>query len=144
MKKTILLLSFLACFSIKNTAQTKGEKAVAEAVETLRKAMVDGDGKALTAIAADELSYGHSSGTIEDKAKFVEAFTSGKSDFVKIDLSEQTIKVAGKTAIVRHNLLGETKNAGQAPGTIKIHVMTIWQKQSGSWKLLARQAVKIP
>lgn len=144
MKKTILLLTFLASFSIKNTAQTKAEKAVAEAVETLRKAMVDSDGKSLTAIAAEELSYGHSSGTIEDKAKFVQAFTSGQTDFVKIDLSEQTIKVSGKIAIVRHNLFGETKNAGKDPGTIKIHIMTIWRKQSGGWKLLARQAVKIP
>ncbi len=124
-------------------AQAKAEKMVAEAVENLRLAMVSGERKALTDIAAEELSYGHSSGTIEDKAKFVEAIASGKSDFTKIDLTEQTIKIVGKTAIVRHKLSGETMDNGKA-GTIKLFVLLIWQKQGGKWKLLARQAAKQP
>lgn len=144
MKKTTLLLLFLACFSIKNIAQNKAEQAVAVAVETLRKAMIDGDRTALTNIAAAELSYGHSSGAIDDKNIFVEKIASGTSNFEKIDLSQQTIKIAGKTAIVRHNFFAETHDKGKDPGTIKLHIMTIWQKQKGGWKLLARQAVKIP
>jgi hypothetical protein len=35
--------------------------------------MLDGDKASLDKIAAPELSYGHSSGTIEDKAAFIEA-----------------------------------------------------------------------
>ena len=142
--KKILHLLIVFTFSITVlSAQTKAEKAVTAAVETLRQAMISGDRAALSNIAAEALSYGHSSGLLEDKAKFVEAIASGKSDFVKIDLTEQTIRVVRKTAIVRHNLFAETNNSG-TPGTIKLHIMTIWQKQSGQWKLLARQAVKLP
>jgi ketosteroid isomerase-like protein len=144
MKNIILLLTLSAFFSTENLAQTKVEKAVTTAVETLRKAMIDGDRTALTNIAHDNLSYGHSSGALDDKAIFVEKIASGKSNFEKIDLTDQTIKVSGKTALVRHNFLGETKDAGKEPGIIKIHILTVWQKQGGSWKLLARQAVKIP
>ena len=68
---------------------------------------------------------------------------SGKSVFKKIDLSEQTIQIVGKTAIVRHILNAETHDAGKDPSTVKLKVMTVWVKQSGKWKLLARQAVKI-
>ena len=143
MKKILSLAFVFAFFSASLVAQSKKEKAVAAAVENLRLAMVSGDRTALSNVAAEELSYGHSSGKIEDKAAFVEAIASGKSGFVKIDLSEQTIKIVRKTAIVRHNLFAETNNSGVA-GTIKLHIMTIWQKQGGQWKLLARQAVKIP
>lgn len=123
-------------------AQTKDEKAVAAAVETLRKAMVDGDQQSLEAIAADQLSYGHSGGNVEDKAAFVHALTSGKSDFVTIDLTEQTITVSGTTAIVRHKLDATTNDNGK-PGTVSLKIMTVWQKQKGHWVLLARQAVKL-
>jgi ketosteroid isomerase-like protein len=142
MKKTTLLFLFLACFSVKNIAQNKTEQAIATAVETLRKAMIDGDRAALTAIAAEELSYGHSSGLIENKAEFVEKIASGKSDFVKIDIQEQTIKIVGKTAIVRHKMFGDTNDNGKA-GNLKLYVLLIFQKQKGDWKLLARQAAKI-
>ena len=122
-------------------SQTKAETAVANAVETLRKAMVDGDKVALEKITTPALSYGHSGGKVEDQAAFIGALTSGKSDFVKIDLTEQTIKVVKKTAIVRHKLSAETNDSGK-PGTVHLNILTIWQKQKGDWKLLARQAVK--
>lgn len=123
-------------------AQSKDETAVAAAVETLRKAMVDGDRTALDKIATAELTYGHSSGKLEDKVAFVEAIASGKSDFVTIDLTEQTITVSGDVAIVRHKLAGTTNDGGK-PGTVNLAILTVWKKQGKEWKLLARQAVKI-
>lgn len=123
-------------------AQSKDEIAVTNAVEALKKAMIDADKTALENLAADGLSYGHSSGKVEDKAEFVRAIVSGESDFVTIDLTEQTIKIVGNSAIVRHKLFAKTNNKGQA-GTANIAILLVWQKQKGRWKLLARQAVKI-
>jgi hypothetical protein len=140
--KQLLGLFLCLVLAITIKAQTKDEKEVAAAVETLKKAMLDGNRKDLENIAANELSYGHSNGLIEDKAAFVEALASGKNDFVTINLAEQTIKVAGNTALVRHKLTGETNNGGQA-GTVNLGVLLVWQKQQGQWKLLARQAVKL-
>jgi hypothetical protein len=37
----------------------------------------------------------------------------------------------------------KTNDAGKAPGEVNIKVLLIWQKQKGSWKLLARQAVRV-
>ena len=123
-------------------AQSADEREVAAAVESLRKAMVDADKSALENLAAEELSYGHSNGLIQNKAEFVEAIASGKNDFKTIELSEQTIKIAGNTAIVRHKFNAEVVNNG-IPGTAHIGILLIWQKQQGKWKLLARQAVKL-
>jgi ketosteroid isomerase-like protein len=142
MKQLLLLLLVVTMAGNTLSAQTKDEKAVAEVVESLRKAMVDADKPMLEKLAAAELSYGHSSGAIQDKAAFVEAIASGKSDFVTIDLTDQTIKIAGNTAIVRHVLTATTSDNGK-PNNVKIAVLLVWQKQGGAWKLLARQAVKI-
>lgn len=143
MKKLPVLL--FACFLFVGHAfaQTKDEKAVAAAVEFMRKAMIDGNKTQLTSLAADDLSYGHSSGVVQNKTEFVDAIVSGKSDFVTIDLTGQTIKVVGNTAIVRHKLSAKT-NDGGTPGTTVLGVMLIFEKMNGEWKLLARQAFHYP
>lgn len=138
----LILLGCILSSGLAAQSSSRDEKDVAAAVETLRKAMVDGDKSALDNIAAPDLSYGHSSGKIEDKASFVEALASGKSDFVSINLAEQTVKVTGNTAVVRHKLTGETSDNNK-PGTVNLGILLVWQKQQGQWKLLARQAFKL-
>ena len=124
-------------------AQSKDEQAVASAVEALRKALIDPDKATLDALVLDELTYGHSGGKVEDKAAFEEALLSKASDFVTIDLTDQTIKVVGNTAWVRHTLSATTNDGGK-PGAPHLYVLLVWLKQKGQWRLLARQAVKIP
>ncbi len=141
--KKLFLLTILSLFLITiAVAQNKQERAVAGAVEKLRKAMVDGNKTELENCVSDKLSYGHSGGHVDDKEAFVEKLTTGKSDFVTIDLSEQTISISGKTAIVRHKL-NATTNDGGKPGEVHLLVMLVWQKKGGEWILLARQAVKM-
>lgn len=112
-------------------------------VAALRLAMIDADAKALKALSSPMLSYGHSGGHIENQAEFIEKIASGKSDFVTMDLSDQTISISGDTALVRHILNADIKDGGVA-NTIKLGVLLVWQKQQGEWKLLARQAFKFP
>src|ERR1700760_2531970 len=97
-----LLVAFLLAFAaVPVFAQTKDEQAVGAAVESLRKALIDPDKATLDGLVMDELTYGHSNGNLQDKAAFEDALLSKSSDFVTIDLSQQTIKVAGNTAWVR-------------------------------------------
>jgi len=140
--KKMILLNCVLMMVIAVSGQSKNEKAVAEAVDKLRLAMISGDKTELEKLVSDDLSYGHSSGTVEGKKEFVEKLTSGKSDFVSIQLSDQTIYVSDKTAIVRHTLKGVTNDNGKQ-GEVNLKVLLVWQKQGNSWKLLARQAVKI-
>ena len=144
MTKTIF--SMLLCCMLSSTiasAQSADEKAVSDAVENFRKLMIAPDKAALENMAAAELSYGHSNGLIEDKAAFVDDFVTGKSIFKSVNLLDQTIKIAGDVAIVRHRLTGETFN-NNVPGKADILILLIWKKEKDSWKLLARQAAKLP
>src|SRR4051812_12388485 len=109
---------------------------VTAAVEAFRKAMVSGDRAELDKLTADELTYGHSSGRLEDKAQFVEALASGKSGFSAIELSNQTVKLVDNVALVRHGFVGTRKKEGDQ---LKIMVLTVWLRRQEQWKLVARQ-----
>lgn len=135
----ILLLAFIIC--IRSNAQTQSVKEVTSTVQKFIKALEDGNVKVLSAMASDKLTYGHSSGKVQNKTEYLESFKTGASDFVKINISDQTIDVSGNTAIVRHLLDADT-NDNNTPGHIVLKIMTVWQKQGSTWILLARQAVK--
>lgn len=141
--KYLYLIGLFSLLSIAGIAQSKDTKTLEAAVEQLRTAMISGEKTALENIAAEQLTYGHSSGVVQNKAEFVEAIASGKSDFVTIDLSEQTAVVVNNTGIVRHILSATTNDSGK-PGTVKLKILLVWTKEKGKWLLLARQAVKIP
>lgn len=139
---TTLLLSFLV-ISISSVAQSAEEKEVAGRVETLRNALINADKTILEDLAAEDLSYGHSSGLIENKTAFVDALVSGKTKFSSVAFTDQTITIAGNAAVVRHKMMADLHN-NSGLTKIDIIVLLVWQKQNGIWKLLARQAAKKP
>ncbi len=144
MTKTIALLLMLILPGATSLfAQSADEKEVANRVETLRVLMLKPDRNALANMAAEALSYGHSTGLIEDKAAFVDDLVNGKTVFTSITLSGQTIKITGNIAIVRHRFEAALNN-NNAPSKIDIIILMVWQKENGQWKLLARQGAKIP
>jgi hypothetical protein len=142
-KPYVLLLSLYTLIGSVSFAQPADEKEIAGLVESLRKLMLNPDQTALEELASEDLSYGHSTGLMEDKAAFVDALVKGKTKFTSLTLSNQSIKIVGDLAIVRHRLTGDTFNNNVA-GKVDIIILLIWQKQKGQWKLLARQGVKIP
>jgi hypothetical protein len=139
---SVLLALTTASVFAQSKDESKDERAVGAAVESLRKALIDPDKATLDALVLDELTYGHSSGNIQDKAVFEEALLNKSSDFVTIDLTGQTIKVVGNTAWVRH-IFSATTDDGGKPGTTHLSILLIWLKQKGQWRLFARQAVKV-
>ena len=124
-------------------AQSGDERAVAQAVEALTKAMLDVDRARLEALTADQLSYGHSAGRIENKKEFIAYLESRASAFRRIELSDQTVSLVGNEAIVRHLFTGETVSPAGQVTPVRIGVLQVWQKQGGDWRLLARQAYRL-
>jgi hypothetical protein len=123
-------------------AQSGDEAAVAQAVEAFRNAMLKADRSQFEALTAEQLSYGHSAGRVEDKTQFINAATSGRSTWKFITLTDQTIQIVGKNAIVRHTLTGETERDGKT-NPVKIGILMVWHKPDVQWQLLARQSVRL-
>ncbi|HTE14368.1 MAG TPA: nuclear transport factor 2 family protein [Burkholderiales bacterium] len=123
-------------------AQSADEAAVAQAVESLRKAAMAKDRAQFDALLSEQLSYGHSAGRIETKKQFIDVATASKTVYKSMTLADHNNKVTGNNAIVRHILTIEGENEGKAY-TTKIGVLMVWQKEQGAWRLLARQAYRI-
>ena len=135
----VILLSPL--ISIAQNSETDHKK-VESVVSDLYRAMVERDKGTLENLTAEDLSYGHSSGTIENKSEYIGAVLSGPFEFISIYPADQTITISGDMAIVRHIFKAKGINDGNAVD-VNIGVLMAFQKQHGKWKLLARQAYKL-
>jgi ketosteroid isomerase-like protein len=123
-------------------AQSAEEAAVAQAVEKLRTAMIEADRSQLETLTAPQLSYGHSGGTVENKAQFIDVIAGKRTVYKSITHTDQSIGIAGNDAIVRYVFSTDFESGGR-PASSRVGVMQVWQKQDGQWRLLARQAFRI-
>lgn len=146
----LILVLFTACDESKSASSENepeeislsAEKEVAAAVDSLSRAIVDPEKGLLQRLTADELTYGHSSGLVQNKDEFIDDLINGDFDFSAVNTPDQNIYVEGETAIVRQIFSAEATNAGE-PIDIRLGNVLVYQKQNGEWKLLARQAFKL-
>ena len=138
-KKLFIFASLILSVNFAIAQKTEVE----EAVTKLSKLMVKPDSLVLDKLILNNLSYGHSSGKVQTKQEFMHSLLSAESDFVDINLTDQTIVIQNKTALVRHTLYAKT-NDKNIPGNVKLYILLIWSKEKAGWKLLGRQAVKVP
>ncbi len=141
--KTLLTISLFLSF---NFAFSQSEKEVDEAVQKFRTALLVEDAETLKSLTSENLSYGHSGGTIENQEEFVAVFASKKSDYQKWEVSNQSIAFHGKDlAMVRQNVLAEIlSNENGSVNTLNMGLLMVWVKEKGAWKLLARQSFRFP
>jgi hypothetical protein len=128
---------------LRNTpALAEDAASLNQAVEELRKAIFSADKAKLAALAADQLSYGHSSAVVQNKAEFIDGVVNRKATVKTLDFPELQTFVAGDAGVARHLYVSDSEADGKTT-TTKIGVLQVWQKQGGEWKLLARQGFKL-
>ncbi|MBB6502977.1 nuclear transport factor 2 family protein [Pedobacter cryoconitis] len=145
--KTIILSLFLmmSCVLVKaqqTGSTTKEETEVTAVVEKLRAAMISGNKTELESLVTDDLTYGHSSGKVQNKAGFVDDISSKRSDFKTIELTKQSVTIQDNIAIVRHILTADTNDGGK-PAHITLGIVLVLKKQKKDWKIIARRAFHI-
>ncbi|RAJ09245.1 nuclear transport factor 2 family protein [Arenibacter echinorum] len=161
--KSSWIIVFFALFILmgckQNTDHTKSETStsttmegqdlptideVQKAVTAFNKVMVNPTAELMETLCSEELTYGHSSGLIQNKDAFIDDLVNGPFDFLSLEAADQTIHISGNTAIVRHIFLAKGTNAGE-PVDVRIGNMQVYQKgKDGKLRLLARQAYKLP
>jgi ketosteroid isomerase-like protein len=119
------------------------EDAVLKNVETFRTAQAAGKADAIAPLLADDLSYSHSSGAVEDKAKILAGITNANYKWTSLEYRNPTVKVVGSAAIVRFNFVGEQEFTDGRKTPQNLAILMNWQKQGNEWKLLSRSATKL-
>lgn len=119
------------------------EKAVLDALEKWRTASLARDRKGLEAVIDPNCLYSHSNGRLETGAEQIEATLKGTPKYTALEVSQSTVREYGSTAIVRSNMAIKVDNNGAA-NSLKLNVLTVWAKQGGAWKMVARQSTRLP
>ena len=83
------------------------EDAVAKNLEAFRAAQAAGKAEGIAPLCAEELSYSHSSGAVDDKANLLAGITNANYKWTSLEYKNPTIRVVGPAAIVRFNFVGE-------------------------------------
>ena len=142
MQNVKVLIGFLCLFSgYAAAAPAASDKDVAAAVDHLTQAMLHKDIPQLQALTANNLTYGHSSGKVQNKQEFIADIETGRSGFKTLEMQKQTITLNGDTALVRNHFTAQAVNSGVEVPT-EIENFQVWQKQKGKWLLIGRQAYK--
>lgn len=120
------------------------EDGINTRVDAFIAALLKPDRDSLEKLTSPALSYGHSNGKLENQAEFIQSMLDGVSRFLSIELENQSLSVVDDIAIVRHILFAHTHDKGKEPGTIRIGILLVWRDEQGEWRLLARQAYRMP
>ena len=119
------------------------EDTVLKNVETFRTGQAAGKTDAIAPLLADELSYSHSSGAVEDKAKVLAGIAYASYKWTSLEYRNPTVRIVGNAAIVRFNFVGDQEFNDGRKASQNLHILMNWQKQGSEWKLLSRSATKL-
>ena len=124
------------------SVEAREETVLTQSIEALRRAMVAKDKSEFEKLCADELTYGHSSGKIDNKAEFITGAISPRWRWNSLEFAPVSTRVVGDFGIARVTMSGTYEVEGGKVTSINDHVLMVWRWQDGQWKLLARQAYK--
>ena len=142
MKNAILFCGLFVSFVLH--AQNRDEIAVLNNARSLNDAVFKTkDSSTLERLFASSLSYGHSSGKVENRQEAMRGILSNRSSYADIELSPTGLWIRGTTAVTRYILTTNETNAEGKINPLKLHIMLVWVKEKKEWKLLSRQAVRV-
>ena len=142
-RKYFLLFLTLAAFTVAD-AQSKDEVAVLAASRRLNHVVFGTkDSVALEQMFAKTLTYGHSSGKIQNRAEAIDGIVHNKSIYTDTSLIAYNVMINDDVAVVRYNLREMETNAEGKTVPLRLAIMLVWIEEKGQWKLFGRQAVRL-
>lgn len=143
MKKNSVLLIVFALLTLTSAAQSKTEQLVLDISKKKFDWMVSKRYDSLELLLDDQLKYIHSNGWIQSKKEVIDDCTSGKLVYQKIEVTESTVRLYDKTAIVT----GKGKFSGvnsNNPFALELTYTEVYVMSKGRWFLASRHANRMP
>lgn len=116
--------------------------AVLQADRERLRAMMAGEGAALSAVFSDELVFAHSDGRVEGKAEYVRNLMAGDTAYADARTSDvQTLEPAPGVVV----LVGRQdmrKRLGPDWSTITLRFLSVWRLETGAWRMVAWQSAR--
>jgi ketosteroid isomerase-like protein len=105
-------------------------------------AMIHRDIDGVAALLGEDLTYTHSSGDTETKARFLETLRSGRIVYEQIEPADVAVRMYGQTAVVTGRSTMHVRIGGQ-PQTFQIRFVEVDVSTGGRWQMVAWQATRL-
>jgi ketosteroid isomerase-like protein len=146
MKRTLLIVCLIVSAALLAQATPQKGNGLEQAVLKLEQEWVDAlikaDAPKLETLYADTLVYTHSSGSVDDKAKYLANLKAGGTKYISIDRDDIKVNTYGDTAIVTCHALIKLKANG-ADRTVDARMIHVYSKIKGRWQMVAHQTTKL-
>jgi hypothetical protein len=143
MRKLIFILPAVLIFIYSANAQSEQQNAVLMKMQSLKNALLSKDSVTLSSLLADDVTYAHSTGKIQTKAQLISDVMHGVQDYKSLEPSDMNVRVYDNASVVTLKLKVNVV-AGGNDLTMNLFTTLTWIKINGDWKLVAREAVKLP
>ena len=109
------------------------------------RAAIARDTAALDRLLSDDLTYAHSSGSVDTKAQFVESIRTGALQYISMEHSELAARVYGNTALLtgRSSMQVKSPRSGGEAQRFDIRFLTVYVKGGGRWRQVAWQSARL-
>jgi hypothetical protein len=137
----VLVLAVGTCLGQSGAEKVKAE--VLQAENARLKAVVAGDTAALEKIFSDDLTYVHSSGVIDTKAKFIAKLKAGELKYESMQHQDPVVRIYGNTALIN----GRSAVRALSGGTMQQMTLLfteVYVKQKGVWQMVCWQSLRLP
>jgi ketosteroid isomerase-like protein len=124
-------------------AASAGEREVLTALDGMKEALLKRDRATLEGIFHPDLTYSHSSATVENKTQAIARIMDGLG-WEAIELADTSVRLQGNVAIVNGKADLHQRYKDKPTTVIKLLILTVWVKGPQGWQLIARQAVRRP
>ena len=136
----ILLAVTLIAVAPPVAAASPAEKEVLAAMELWRQAMVKKDAAAFDKVFHPDLTYGHSSGLIENKAQATDHVLKSTTVYEDVRFADTRVSVTGSTALVTGKVKYLKRPKDQKVIEQDLVVLSVFVKTARGWQMRARQA----
>jgi hypothetical protein len=119
-------------------------QVIANRESELYRAMLAFDYPALDGLLSDEVSYVHSTAVVETKAEYFAGMRGGLYEYGAIDILSARTRMFDGVAMTTGVMDMQVGANGSVKGTIRLQHVLIWRQEAGTWRLLLRQATRIP
>ena len=138
-KKSILLcgvITILCLFAHAEVSETASPQEELLSMQQRRfEAMVRADFPALELLLAEDLTYTHTSGETESKAKFLSMIKSGLLKYEAIEIKSSNVRMYGDTGVITGRVMMKVLYSGM-PMSLAIKFIEVQVKSEGRWQLV--------
>src|SRR5260370_693881 len=108
-----------------------------------KQATMKKDAAALDKLLHPDLTYSHSSAANQTKDEVIKSVTTGKATVEGITFTDTTVRVYGRTALVKGKVDIVNNTDGKSTPA-HLNILHVWIKGPHGWQMVARQATRLP